>query len=347
MCASCGCGCKHGIAAKGCNCKCKECREARMSVEKSHLIRKAYRGFEAIADAVYDDVHADDLLVDDYGNVYVIFDEDVEKADHSNSNVVFGSGAVGAAGAGGFAAYGHHQGRSSKKNLAEVESHLRGAKTADSWQKNGGNVYREFAEEAKHKAAKQLRHANTARSHVKYWAGAGAIGGAGGLGIRAMENRKVEKADDRHRHAKIGAGIGVAGAAGLTASQAKELRMGHAVGRAIGISNNSMNRAYAKGLGRRFGLAAGTGALGGAGVDYLRNKDKVEKGIPRAIQARKTGGAYGTARRKANRAGQDAARAFAIDAKRPNFLTRMHGETRKIRGGQARDEARSMMDDRN
>ena len=49
MCASCGCGCKHGIAAKGCTCKCKDCREARtMSVEKSYVLAKALRNFEEI-----------------------------------------------------------------------------------------------------------------------------------------------------------------------------------------------------------------------------------------------------------------------------------------------------------
>lgn len=46
MCASCGCGCKHGIAAKGCTCKCKDCREARSSVEKSFIISKAFRDLE-------------------------------------------------------------------------------------------------------------------------------------------------------------------------------------------------------------------------------------------------------------------------------------------------------------
>jgi len=52
MCASCGCGCKHGIAAKGCNCKCKTCREARMSVEKSFAIAKAYRDLNEFAKSV-------------------------------------------------------------------------------------------------------------------------------------------------------------------------------------------------------------------------------------------------------------------------------------------------------
>lgn len=63
MCASCGCGCKMGKAAKGCKCTCKTCRDARtMSVEKSMLIRKAMRNFEAIHDA------------------YLADDEDIEKA---------------------------------------------------------------------------------------------------------------------------------------------------------------------------------------------------------------------------------------------------------------------------
>lgn len=49
MCASCGCGCKHGVAAKGCTCKCKDCREARTnSVEKSYVIAKALRGFDDV-----------------------------------------------------------------------------------------------------------------------------------------------------------------------------------------------------------------------------------------------------------------------------------------------------------
>ena len=35
MCASCECGCKPGKPAKGCDCTCKMCREARASVSKS------------------------------------------------------------------------------------------------------------------------------------------------------------------------------------------------------------------------------------------------------------------------------------------------------------------------
>jgi len=80
MCASCGCGCKPGKEQKGCKCTCKTCREARtMSVEKFHLVRKAQRGFDAIADAVIDD-HENDLLIDEDGNVYMLLDEEyVEK----------------------------------------------------------------------------------------------------------------------------------------------------------------------------------------------------------------------------------------------------------------------------
>jgi hypothetical protein len=50
-----------------------------MSVEKSHLVRKAYRGFEAIADALVDDDGAD-YLIDDAGNVYALVDAvEIEK----------------------------------------------------------------------------------------------------------------------------------------------------------------------------------------------------------------------------------------------------------------------------
>jgi len=80
MCASCGCGCKHGIAAKGCKCSCKACREARMSVEKSFIFSKAERGFDAIADALLDDVVEDEFLIAEDGTVYVLVDDDeVEK----------------------------------------------------------------------------------------------------------------------------------------------------------------------------------------------------------------------------------------------------------------------------
>lgn len=107
MCASCGCGCKSGVAAKGCKCTCKTCREARtMSVEKFHLVNKANRGFEAIADALLDEVYEDDLafdeddlVVDEEGNVYALVGE-IEKADDPHRNAKAGAvgGALGAAG---------------------------------------------------------------------------------------------------------------------------------------------------------------------------------------------------------------------------------------------------------
>lgn len=44
------------------------------------LIRKAQRGFDAIADAVLDDVYDEDLLFDNEGNAYILVDEeDIEK----------------------------------------------------------------------------------------------------------------------------------------------------------------------------------------------------------------------------------------------------------------------------
>lgn len=86
MCASCGCGCKSGMPAKGCKCTCKTCREARtMSVEKFHLVNKANRGFEAIADALLDEVYEDDLVVDEDGNVYALVGE-IEKADEPKAS---------------------------------------------------------------------------------------------------------------------------------------------------------------------------------------------------------------------------------------------------------------------
>lgn len=69
MCAACGCGCKPGKAARGCDCNCKTCKGARMSVEKSFVISKAMRNFDAIADA---------LLSDDF--------DDFEKADESKAS---------------------------------------------------------------------------------------------------------------------------------------------------------------------------------------------------------------------------------------------------------------------
>ena len=248
MCASCGCGCKPGKEQKGCKCTCKTCREARtMSVEKFHLVNKAQRGFDVIADAILDDVYEEDLVVDDEGNVYALVGE-IQKSEKSRryaSNAAMGAGAAGIAGGAGLAGAGYNVMRRSKD--------LTGYRGLGNALGGAGLMVR--------------------GSHI---AGAGAGVGAAGLGLRAYNKKKsrVEKADDSHRNAKIGAGIGVAGAAGLTASQAKELRMGHALGRALGISNSSMNRAYAKGLGRRFGLAAGGGALGGAAVDYARNKKR-------------------------------------------------------------------------
>jgi hypothetical protein len=65
-----------------------------MSVEKSHLIRKSNRGFEAIADALLEDVYEEDLLVDDEGNVYALVGE-IEKSEKSRryaSNAAIGAG---------------------------------------------------------------------------------------------------------------------------------------------------------------------------------------------------------------------------------------------------------------
>jgi len=123
MCASCGCGCKHGIAAKGCKCKCKDCREARtMSVEKSHLIRKAMRGFEEIADAVLDDVYEDDLVVDEYGNVYALVElEGVEK----NANTATSLGAIPYVG--GIAAPGYNASQTRKGRKAAVAGRTYGS----------------------------------------------------------------------------------------------------------------------------------------------------------------------------------------------------------------------------
>jgi hypothetical protein len=45
-----------------------------MSVEKSHLIRKANRGFEAIADAYLVD-DEDDFIVDEDGNLYALVEK--------------------------------------------------------------------------------------------------------------------------------------------------------------------------------------------------------------------------------------------------------------------------------
>jgi len=77
-------------------------------------------------------------------------------------------------------------------------------------------------------------------------------------------------------------------------------------------------------------------------ADAIYDDEDISKGIPKAIQARGTGGAYGTARRKANRAGQEAARALATDAKKKNFLIRARGLERKVRGAEARDVARKI-----
>lgn len=114
MCASCGCGCKPGKTAKGCNCTCKTCRDARtMSVEKSHLIRKSNRGFEAIADALLEDVYEDDfednLVVDEEGNVYALVGE-IEKSEKSRryaSNAAIGAGTGATAAGAGLAGMGY------------------------------------------------------------------------------------------------------------------------------------------------------------------------------------------------------------------------------------------------
>jgi len=66
MCASCGCGCKPGKPAKGCDCNCKTCKNARMSVEKSFIVSKAMRNFEAIADAIIVEDDSDHVNKSDF-----------------------------------------------------------------------------------------------------------------------------------------------------------------------------------------------------------------------------------------------------------------------------------------
>jgi len=62
-----------------------------MSNEQDYLVRKAQRGFNDIADAVLDDVYEDDLVVDEYGNVYALVElEGVEK----DANTATAMGAI-------------------------------------------------------------------------------------------------------------------------------------------------------------------------------------------------------------------------------------------------------------
>lgn len=80
------------------------------------------------------------------------------------------------------------------------------------------------------------------------------------------------------------------------------------------------------------------------GFDVIANavfddEELIEKGIPKAIQARKTGGAYGTARRKANRAGRQAALFYSG---KTTSVGRAFADERKARGMRAREEAREI-----
>jgi hypothetical protein len=252
-----------------------------MSVEKFHLVNKAQRGFDAIADALLDDVYEDDLLVDEEGNVYMLVEE-VEKSEKSRryaANTAMGvGGAAGLAGA-GIAGAGYRNVRLADKAKTPIEGMARVLTGAQAMHLGG------------------------------LTAAGGAGVGAAGLALRARNRKKgrIEKADDSHRNAKLGAAGGAIGAAGLTALQSKKIARGYAVARALGVPAKDMNRAMAGGLGRRFGAATGGGALGGAAVDYARNKNKVEKGLPSVIRAG-GGGSYGAFLRRANEYGKNASR---------------------------------------
>lgn len=315
MCASCGCGCKPGKEQKGCKCNCKTCREARtMSVEKFHLVRKAQRGFEAIADAVLNDVVEDDLLFDDEGNAYILVDvEDVEKSDKSDNSNNLGRSAAklgGYTAAVGGGAYGLHHGF----KAAEINRGLK------KW-KASGRADASRVQQIMYDFARGAKNA-----HLKH-AGIGAGVAAAGVGVNALANRdkKVEKSDKSRRYASnaaIGAGTAATGAGaafyGMGAYGARKTnREGHMLAHAInsGVAD----------LGAR--TAAIGGGIAGAGLGLraynkkkskLANRDKkVEKGLPsiarQAIREGKGTEAFNPQgalrlRMSANGAGRNAAR---------------------------------------
>jgi len=86
------------------------------------LVRKAQRGFDAIADAVLDDVYEDDLVVDEYGNVYALVElEGVEK----NANTATSLGAIPYVG--GIAAPGYNASQARKGRKAAVAGRTYGS----------------------------------------------------------------------------------------------------------------------------------------------------------------------------------------------------------------------------
>ena len=171
MCASCGCGCKMGMPAKGCKCTCKTCRDARtMSVEKSMLVRKAMRNFDAIYDAYL--VDDDDLVVDEKGNVYAL----VKKAGIIND-------------------------KDSKQGLAETAATLTGGYLVGSgYRGKGGDVFPpEMTGRGKEALARHADHMKINRINRRIQNAKLAAGGTlmvGGLahGIkRATKDKKENK----------------------------------------------------------------------------------------------------------------------------------------------------------
>jgi hypothetical protein len=149
-----------------------------MSVEKFHLVNKAQRGFDAIADALLDDDYEDDLLVDEEGNVYMLVDE--EEIEKGIPKAIQARGTGGAYGTARRKAWrtGHQAAR-----LNSGEKDAFGQALVD-WRKARGAKARVEARDI----VNGVQKADDSHRNAKLGAAGGAIGAAG---LTALQAKKI------------------------------------------------------------------------------------------------------------------------------------------------------------